>query len=156
MIDVRRAVNGQIAMIPQLERVHAAMSIGRLPGDWAAKSYPSLKPLGSYINDFLARLQFQQRWIDDGEPDVYWLSGLYFTQSFMTGILQNHSRKQKLQIDLVTINFEVTRFETEPTQEADVGVYVRVCMRWFLSFLYFGFSKKYFFVCKLKGKKGNK
>lgn len=127
LFDVRRAIYGQIAMIPQLESVHAAMSVGRLPNVWAAKSYPSLKPLGSYINDFLQRLQFQQNWIDNGEPDVYWLSGLYFTQSFLTGVLQNHSRKNKLQIDLVTINFEVTQFETEIKDDAAIAVYVRVC-----------------------------
>lgn len=133
LTDVRRAINGQIAMIPSLESVHAAMSVGRLPAVWAAKSYPSLKPLGGYISDFLARLQFQQNWIDNGEPDIYWLSGLYFTQSFITGVLQNHSRKNKLQIDLVTIKFYVSRFETEVTEEPELGVYVRVSTNGILS-----------------------
>lgn len=128
LTDVRRAIAGTIAMIPSLEAVHSAMSVGRLPAAWAAKSYPSLKPLGSYVNDFLARLQFQQDWIDNGEPDVYWISGLYFTQSFITGVLQNHSRKNKLQIDLVTIKFVVSRFETEVTEDPEIGVYVRVSL----------------------------
>lgn len=126
LIDVRRAIHGQIAMIPQLESVHSAMAVGKLPAGWAAKSYPSLKPLGSYINDFLLRLQFQQDWIDNGEPNVYWLSGLYFTQSFITGVLQNFSRKNKLQIDLITIKFDVSSFETEAHGEPEVGVYVKV------------------------------
>lgn len=56
LINVQKAVQGQIAMIPELERIHHAMIIGKLPGDWLGKSYPSLKPLGGYINDFLARL----------------------------------------------------------------------------------------------------
>lgn len=113
-------------MIPQIESVHLAISIGKIPEPWKAKSYASLKPLGSYINDLMARLQFLQKWIDNGEPTVYWFSGFYFTQSFITGILQNHSRKHKLQIDLVTIRFNVTEFESEVTVSNDVEVFVRV------------------------------
>lgn len=55
LVNVSKAVVGQIAMIPELERTHASMIIGKLPADWLKKSYPSLKPLGSYVSDFLAR-----------------------------------------------------------------------------------------------------
>lgn len=55
LVNVGKAVVGQIAMIPELERTHASMVIGKLPADWLKKSYPSLKPLGSYVNDLLAR-----------------------------------------------------------------------------------------------------
>lgn len=75
---------------------------------------------------FFNRLQFFQTWIDVGEPLVYWLSGFYFTQSFMTGVLQNYSRKHKLQIDLVTIRFEITEFETDVKDSLEVGVYIKV------------------------------
>jgi dynein heavy chain, axonemal len=124
--DTRRAILGQIAMIPELERVHKSMTIGKLPEAWTKKSYPSLKPLGSYINDFLARLTFFQRWLDDGEPTVYWLSGFYFTQCFLTGVLQNHSRKNNLQIDLLHMKFDVTDFEMEAQESPEMGVFIRV------------------------------
>lgn len=124
--DTRRAILGQLAMVPELERIHRAMALGKLPAAWAQKSYPSLKPLGSYINDFLARLAFLQRWIDEGEPTVYWLSGFYFTQSFLTGVLQNHSRKNQLQIDHLHMKFDVTDFEMEAQELPEMGVYLRV------------------------------
>ncbi|XP_059216601.1 dynein axonemal heavy chain 3 isoform X2 [Stomoxys calcitrans] len=125
LINVQKAIQGQIAMIPELERTHRSMVIGKLPDDWLKKSYPSLKPLGGYINDFLARLEFFQRWIEKGEPIVYWLSGFYFTQSFMTGVLQNYSRKNRFQIDMVKIDFEVTQYEMEADKEPQLGAYIR-------------------------------
>lgn len=132
--DTRRAILGQLAMIPELEKIHKEMSLGKLPAAWAQKSYPSLKPLGSYINDFLSRLAFLQRWLDEGEPVVYWLSGFYFTQSFLTGVLQNHSRKNGLQIDHLEMKFDVTEFEVEVQDRLEMGVYLKVCFKNILGF----------------------
>ena len=53
------------------------------------------------------RIEFLRKWIEGGTPIVFWISGLFFPQAFLTGTLQNYSRKNKIAIDRLTFSFNI-------------------------------------------------
>ena len=85
--DVIKAIDGLVVMSSDLELAFNKLYDNQVPEIWAKAAYPSLKPLGSWINDLIARLEFLQKWIDAGAPTSFWLPGFFFTQSFLTGTL---------------------------------------------------------------------
>lgn len=81
------AEQGLSLMTPELDSLAESLLLNRIPALWMNKSYPSLKPLSSYIRDLQARIKMFNLWIASGSPPaVFWVSGFYFTQGFFTSV----------------------------------------------------------------------
>ena len=94
-------------MSPAYEEMCEAIEAKKVPEKWKHASYPSLKPFGAWIADFKARIKFFAEWIQDGQPSMFWISGFFFTQAFLTSIKQNFARKKVIPIDTLEFAFEV-------------------------------------------------
>ena len=88
--------------------VYESLNRGRLPGLWAKHSYPSLKSVSGYIDDFAQRVDFFTDWYENGMPLDFWLPGFFFTQGFLTGVLQNYARKYTIPIDSLKVSYLIS------------------------------------------------
>jgi len=66
-------------------------------------------------------------WIQNGTPNIFWMSGFFFPQAFVTGSLQNYARKRAIAIDKLSFKFQFLdhiNHYTEIKQKPEYGCYV--------------------------------
>uniref|UniRef100_A0A8C3GR01 Dynein axonemal heavy chain 1 n=1 Tax=Cairina moschata TaxID=8855 RepID=A0A8C3GR01_CAIMO len=119
--DLLKALKGLVVMSSQLELMADSLYNNAVPAMWNTKAYPSLKPLASWVNDLVQRIEFLKKWINHGIPSVFWISGFFFPQAFLTGTLQNFARKSVISIDTISFSFQVTSELAHPPAE---GCYI--------------------------------
>ena len=120
--DLLKAIKGLVVMSEALDKMSLSLYSNLVPDLWASKAYPSLKPLGttklaqnlshqcfvgSWVADLNARCDFLIKWIQQGNPPVFWISGFYFPPAFLTATLQNFARKYVVSIDTINFSFKV-------------------------------------------------
>ncbi|GMI07902.1 hypothetical protein TrRE_jg5473 [Triparma retinervis] len=124
--QLQKALQGLVVMSGELEAMGNSVAVNQVPDQWADKAYPSMQPLAAWSDDLMARLDMILTWIDEGVPKVFWISGFYFPQSFLTGSRQNFARKKQYAIDTVDFDFVVRKDRWQDiTEGPEDGVYIR-------------------------------
>jgi dynein heavy chain len=124
--DLLKALKGLVAMSTELDAIATSLALNQVPKSWANNAYPSMKPCSSWMDDLVERIQFINSWIDKGQPSVFWISGFYFPQAFLTGSMQNYARKFKFPIDTIGFNFNLKKDAwSEIRSQPEHGIYIR-------------------------------
>jgi dynein axonemal heavy chain len=126
LVELIKALRGEMVMTDSLEQMAESLFTNTVPASWAAVAYPSLMPLAAWIDDLNKRVEFIADWVANGTPKAFWISGFFFPQAFLTGALQNYARKYVKPIDTVSFDFRVLDTPWEDIKEPPAdGVYIR-------------------------------
>ena len=61
--DLVQAIGGFIVMSSELDAMYLRLTNGAVPANWEKVAYPSLKPLASWFDDLVLRVQFLNNWL---------------------------------------------------------------------------------------------
>lgn len=126
LLDLLRALKGEIGMSESLDKLGDALYNGFLPEMWARLAPDTEKPLGSWVNHFKKREKQYVDWITMGDPKVMWLSGLHIPESYLTALIQTTCRAKGWPLDKSTLYTVVTKYTSvdQIQKKLEHGTYV--------------------------------
>ena len=73
-------LKGDERMDVAMEELAKQIYHGQVPAEWMKKSFPSEKPLMSFIRLLESASTFFQKWVRAGTPTAFWLPAFFFPQ----------------------------------------------------------------------------
>lgn len=68
--NFKKALAGRIAMTDDLAAMGSAFMANQVPPNWTAKSFLSIKPLSSWVEDLTKRVGFFNDWVENTYPPI--------------------------------------------------------------------------------------
>jgi len=130
--ELRLGLDGALNFSDAMDELSKALMLNRVPGNWAKYAYASLKALGDWFINLLARVAQLVQWTEEMKtPKSLWLSGLFNPMAFVTAIMQVTGRAQNIPLDTITTRTDVEQkvHPDEIEAPAQEGAYIH---GWFL------------------------
>ena len=135
LLEMRRSLNelnmgfaGELTMTDKMEDLMMALFLNRVPSSWTKLAWASERDLGSWLKYMSLRLEQLMEWTTNplDIQKVVWISGLGNPTSFLTAIKQVTAQKDKLELDKLVIQTDVSKkMSTDDIEEpARDGAYV--------------------------------
>jgi len=113
LIELGRALIGEVGMSNELDDVARSLFNGQIPSIWRKLAPDTLKNLANWMAHFRQRHAQYSEWVENGEPMVMWLSGLQIPESYLTALVQMTCRKNGWSLDRSTLYTKVTKFQRQ-------------------------------------------
>eukprot|EP00210_Caulerpa_lentillifera_P005286 g5050.t1 len=127
LMELSRALIGEVGFSNELESLAESLYNGLLPSSWTKLSPETEKTLGSWLEWFQCRYQQYVNWVENGEPVVMWLSGLHVPETYLAALIQRACRLKGWPLDRATLTTEVTQIEDFETiqDRLELGCYIK-------------------------------
>jgi len=74
LLQLNDAIKGIALMSSELDRMFTCFFVNKVPPAWNKLSFLSLKPLGPWMEDLIARVDYLRGWLTNVCPIAHWLS----------------------------------------------------------------------------------
>jgi dynein heavy chain len=126
--NLRLAIAGTVVLSARLVEIMNALFDGRVPLEWGSVSWPA-DNLGLWFADLVQRADQYSSWLFSSRPSVFWLTGFFNAQGFITAMKQSTARAHNgsYSIDTLELRCDVLKHDNPsslPPLSAEDGVYV--------------------------------
>ncbi|KAG2382014.1 hypothetical protein C9374_005806 [Naegleria lovaniensis] len=123
--NLKLAIDGAIIMSAALSDVLNNIYDGRVPDIWKKYSWES-PTIGLWFSELQSRHEQLYKWLTEGRPNSFRLTGFYNPQGFLTAVQQEVTRSHAgWALDDVVLKAEVTKMdEKDVIEPPSEGVYI--------------------------------
>ncbi|CAH1165598.1 unnamed protein product [Phyllotreta striolata] len=110
LIQLGKALAGEIGMDSVLDNVAVSLFNGQLPASWRKLAPATCKNLSTWMEHFENRQAQFFQWSTSGEPTVLWLSGIHIPETYLAALVQIACRLHNWPLDRSTLYTSVTEY----------------------------------------------